>query len=74
MTEALFVVIGGLLAIAAAATVAPRIGIARFKSQVTTMQKQLDAGDPEVVERVLKHARDNEDALGETAKRPGRSG
>ena len=28
MTEALFVVIGGLLAIAAAATVAPRIGIA----------------------------------------------
>ena len=36
---------------------------ARFKSQVTTMQEKLDAGDPEVVERVLKRARGNEDAL-----------
>ena len=35
----------------------------RFKTQVTTMQEQLDAGDPEVVERVLKRARGNEDAL-----------
>ena len=35
----------------------------RFKTQVTTMQEKLDAGDPEVVQRVLRRARGNEDAL-----------